>query len=128
VLSGGTTDKKLLVALAMAFVDCWKKQPSDDALCYALDTCGMTGNLSQSDFDDWLCNKSQVLDFASAEDHKAALDLLECGAWIKLHYRPDWKVTPLTAGKKGILCMSYNKEPIWAADRLPIAECQKFPP
>lgn len=128
VLKGPAADKAVLKVVAMAFVSCWNKAPSADLLCSTFNTCELTGNLTQAIVDDWVCNKAQVTDFPSSTQYDAARGLFKCSMWQgQLIYRPDWKVTTVIGGKRGIVCLAYDVVSWWF-DLINVNDCQFFPP
>jgi hypothetical protein len=129
VLIGPATDKAVLKLVAMAYVSCWAKAPADDTLCATFNTCDMTGALTDAIVSDWICNKAQVGDFPSSTEYDAARGLSKCSIWQgQFVYRPDWKVGSIISGKKGTICLTYDKNPWYSFDRLNVNDCQYFPP
>ena len=126
-LSGPASGKDVLLQMALAYVECWNKQPSVDTLCSTFDACGMTGQLTESMITSWLCNQAQVSDFPSSAVYDQARSLVAC-SWYQT-YRPDWK-TPgktLEANKKGTICLSYDHQSYWLDD-MDVDTCNNFPP
>jgi len=129
VITGAATDKAALKAVALAYVACWNKAPADDTLCFAFNTCAMTGALTDKAVSDWVCNQAQVSDFPTSAEYDAARGLCECSWWQgQFIYRPDWKIGSIISGKKGNVCLSYDKNPWYAFDKLNVNDCQYFPP
>jgi hypothetical protein len=128
VLKGAAADKAVLKVVASAFVSCWNKSPSADTLCSTFNTCGMTSTLTQAIVDDWVCNKAQVTDFSSPTEYDAARGIFQCSIWSgQFIYRPDWKITNIIAGKRGIVCLAYDVVS-WNFDKINVNDCQYFPP
>jgi hypothetical protein len=126
-LTGPASGKGVLLQVALAYVDCWNKQPSVDTLCSTFDTCGMSGQLTESMVKTWLCNTAQVSDFPSSTVYDQAKGLVAC-SWYQT-YRPDWKLPgkTLEAQKKGIACLSYDHQSYWLDD-MDVDYCNNFPP
>jgi hypothetical protein len=127
VLKGAATDKVVLKVVALAFLTCWNKAPSADTLCSTFNTCEMTGNLTQTAIDDWVCNKAQVGDFPSSKEYDGVRGIFRCNFWSVDFYRPEWKVSTVIAGKRGIVCLAYDVVS-WNYDRINVNDCQFFPP
>ena len=129
VLSGSVSDKPVLVAVALAYVQCWAKAPSSTTLCFTFNTCGMTGLLTESAVSDWVCNKAQVTDFPSSTDYDSARGLCQCSIWQgQFVYRPEWSIGNVISGKKGDVCMSYHKYSWYEFDKINVGSCSGFPP
>ena len=125
-LSGPASNTKALLALALAFVDCWNKQASSDTLCSTLDGCAMTGTMSDGLIKSWVCKIAQVSDFPSAAKHKTAQSVFQCGT-LDLFYRPDWKVKTIPSKERGTICLSYNSVS-WLPDKIEVNNCSSYPP
>ena len=60
--------------------------------------------------------------------YDTARSLLKC-SWYHTVYRPDWKLSNLTGGKKGTVCLSYDVDGNWLyQDFLHVNNCSAFPP
>jgi hypothetical protein len=128
-LAGSVADKSVLRDVALAYVRCWAKEPAEDTLCYAFNTCAMTGVLTEKAVSDWVCQKAGITDFPSPDDYNAARGICKCSIWQgQFVYRPDWKVGTVAPGKNALVCMSYDKNPWYSFDRINVDNCSNFPP
>lgn len=125
-LKGPASDKEVLKEVALAYVECWGKQPSADSLCVAFDTCEMSGTLTASMVEDWVCNLSQVSDFPNSTKHSKAQDL--CGCHWYGYDRADWQVATLGSGEQGLTCLSYDVNAWLYYDHLHVNRCKLYPP
>lgn len=123
-LSGPASAKGALLAVARAYIKCWKPAPSVDKLCATFDACSMTGQITEQMVEDWVCKQAQTSDFSGAQEYKDAKDIL-CGFTGD---RVDWKMTgTIQGGKKGLVCLSYDSISWWP-DSLYVNLCTVFPP
>lgn len=124
-LTGAASSKALLLQVALAYVACWKSSQKGDFLCETFNTCAMTGSLTHQMVKDWVCKQAQVVDFPDSTTHGVAKDVCGCSGMIKV-YRPDWKLSSLSADKQGIICLSHDAIS-FKPDRLRVDGCENFP-
>src|SRR5262249_29950125 len=70
--------------LALAAISCWRYADAtnnNNTLCYVLDTIESPTTITDSAYDDWVCNTAQVGDFQSQDDLDLAQDLSGCGGF-----------------------------------------------
>jgi hypothetical protein len=124
-LTGAASTKAVLLQVALAYVACWKSSQKGDFLCETFDTCAMTGTLTDQMVKDWVCDKAQISDFPDSTTHDTARNVCGCSGLIKV-YRPDWKVSSLSADGKGLICLSHDAIS-FKPDRLRVDDCKDFP-
>lgn len=124
-LAGAASKPKAMVQIALAYVECWNKQPKSDTLCATFDTCTMTGSLTHNMVKNWVCNQSQVTDFPNATVHNLAKQVNGCG--LTNITRPDWKINSIQGGVRGKVCLTYDSISWWP-DKLHVNTCKAFPP
>ena len=124
-LIGPASNKQVLSTVAMAYSDCWAKQPKADTLCSTFDACKMTGTLTESMIRDWVCKVAKASDFPSQKKYDDAYSV--CGCSIIGVDRPDWKITSIGSNKKGVVCLSYNVVS-FTFDWVEVNNCSAFPP
>jgi hypothetical protein len=125
-LKGPASDKQVLKEVALAYIECWGKQPSSDRLCVAFETCEMIGTLTAAMVEDWVCNLSQVSDFPNATKHEKAQDL--CGCHWYGYDRADWQISSVASGEEGLSCLSYDVDAWLYYDHLHVNRCKLYPP
>jgi len=125
VLTGPASDEAVLLKVALAYAECWSKQPSVDTLCATFDTCNMTGTLDDQMVKTWVCDTAQVSDFPNSATFDTAQNVCGC-AWYQT-YRPDWRISSINPGKNGDVCVSYDVISWWP-DALVVDYCKNFPP
>lgn len=128
-MSGPASLAKALAPLAEALGACWKQSPAPkaDNLCATIDACSMTGQLTESMLENWVCKTAKASDFSTAQALKNAQDALGC-SWLPGGKDLKWKLTTaLIGGAKGTICISYDVVSWWP-DAVHLDLCSKYPP
>ncbi len=125
-LKGPASNAPVLAAVANAYATCYARQPSADTLCFALDTCQMTGMLTENMVKSWMCTLATPTDLGGQSKYDAAYSACGCGFFDV--YRPDWQITTIGANEKGLTCFTYDANSIFSYDRVNVDLCSKFPP
>jgi hypothetical protein len=128
-LVGDASSSPLLAVLAKAYVDCWFSYPGKTKSCFTFDSCGMTGTVSGAMVESWICTTATQADLPG-QYHADAQNILNCGSQHKPWgiKRPEWKVTDITPGKKGFVCLSYIYNGGLGKDRLHVKPCADSKP
>ena len=126
VISGPASNKKALVAMATAYANCWIKNPKVDTLCSTLNTCAMTGTLTENMVRDFVCKTATSSDFTSKTIFDKAQDVCGCSG-IPGTNNTSWKITTITGGGKAKVCLSYDYSMLWT-DYVHVNDCANFPP
>lgn len=128
-LSGDAADKSVLAAVASACVSCWFSYPGQDRTCAVLDTCQLTGSVTQGALEAFVCKTAASSDF-SGDDFAKAQEILNCGQ----QYTPviginrlEWKVSALSSGEAVEYCVIYDHRGGWGKDRVQIRRCVDGP-
>jgi len=127
VLSGKADSKAVFRAIALAYLECWKKAPSQDTLCSTFDTCALEGSVSEASIKEWICKKAQVVDFKDKPTYDDVRSVGGCEIWQT--YRPRFMspVASIDKSERAETCLGYDKNPLWQFDRVAVHACKSFP-
>ena len=73
--TGLTSVYPVLKAMGNAYATCFAKNPKADTLCSTLNTCAMTGTLTEDMVRNWVCKVATSSDFPSASAYDKAKEL-----------------------------------------------------
>jgi hypothetical protein len=107
--------------LLKAFVDCWNDKV--EGACRAINTTGLTVDISADDISYWFCDHAKEADFDSQDDYAAANDIAGCGLFNVEDM--DFQTKTIHGDLNGVECLGYAKD--WVnSNEIVINDCEAF--